>query len=161
MNWDAIGAIAELLAATGVILSLVYLAKQIRSSSDIVEQNTIATLSSSESSSMAQSLEIMRLQIESPALSELARKGHRQITQLEPTEKHQYSLLLTAIFETHQTYFIQHARGSAGPEIWDYYTRVFDQLMSLPGVMGWWQHHQATFDPSFRTYINSKIETNT
>jgi hypothetical protein len=30
MNWDAIGAIAELLGAIGVIASLVYLAGQIR-----------------------------------------------------------------------------------------------------------------------------------
>ncbi len=32
MNWDAIGAIAELLGAIGVIASLVYLAAQIRKS---------------------------------------------------------------------------------------------------------------------------------
>jgi hypothetical protein len=32
MNWDAIGAIAELLGAIGVIASLVYLATQIRQS---------------------------------------------------------------------------------------------------------------------------------
>jgi hypothetical protein len=30
MNWEAIGAIAEVLAATGVIASIVYLAIQIR-----------------------------------------------------------------------------------------------------------------------------------
>ena len=34
MNWDAIGAIAELLGAVGVIASLVYLATQIRHSRD-------------------------------------------------------------------------------------------------------------------------------
>jgi hypothetical protein len=33
MTWDAIGAIAELLGAMGVIASLVYLAGQIRQSS--------------------------------------------------------------------------------------------------------------------------------
>ena len=30
MNWDAIGAIAELLGAIGVIASLIYLATQVR-----------------------------------------------------------------------------------------------------------------------------------
>ncbi len=39
MNWDAIGAIAELLGAVGVIASLVYLATQLR-------QNTRATRAS-------------------------------------------------------------------------------------------------------------------
>ncbi len=32
MNWDAVGAIAELLGAVGVIGSLVYLATQVRQS---------------------------------------------------------------------------------------------------------------------------------
>ena len=36
MNWNAIGAIAELLGAIGVIVSLVYLALQIRDSQKAV-----------------------------------------------------------------------------------------------------------------------------
>ena len=40
MNWDAIGAIAELLGAVGVIASLVYLAGQIRQNSRLVRSST-------------------------------------------------------------------------------------------------------------------------
>ena len=42
MNWGAIGAIAELLGAVGVIASLVYLATQIRQSREQMSQNTRA-----------------------------------------------------------------------------------------------------------------------
>ncbi len=42
MNWDAIGAIAELLGAIGVIASLIYLATQIRQSREQMGQNTRA-----------------------------------------------------------------------------------------------------------------------
>ena len=42
MNWDAIGAIAELLGAIGVIASLIYLATQIRQSREQMSQNTRA-----------------------------------------------------------------------------------------------------------------------
>ena len=42
MNWDAIGAIAELLGAIGVIASLVYLATQIRQSRNQMVENTRA-----------------------------------------------------------------------------------------------------------------------
>ncbi len=40
MNWDAIGAIAELLGAVGVIASLVYLAGQIRQSREQMALNS-------------------------------------------------------------------------------------------------------------------------
>ena len=42
MNWDAIGAVAELLAAAGVVASLVYLATQMRQSREQMMQNTKA-----------------------------------------------------------------------------------------------------------------------
>jgi hypothetical protein len=42
MNWNALGAVAELLAASGVIASLVYLATQMRHSRDQMVQNTKA-----------------------------------------------------------------------------------------------------------------------
>jgi hypothetical protein len=42
MNWDAIGAVAEVLGATGVIASLIYLATQIRQSREQMSQNTQA-----------------------------------------------------------------------------------------------------------------------
>ena len=37
MNWDAIGAISEILAAIVVVITLIYLAKQIRQNSQAVE----------------------------------------------------------------------------------------------------------------------------
>ena len=40
MNWEAIGAVAELAGALGVVLSLVYLAYQIRLNSKQIEQNS-------------------------------------------------------------------------------------------------------------------------
>ena len=40
MNWDAVGAISELVAAIGVILSLIYLAMQIRRDSNATISNT-------------------------------------------------------------------------------------------------------------------------
>ena len=39
MNWDAIGAIAELLGAIGVIASLVYLGSQIRQSREQIPRS--------------------------------------------------------------------------------------------------------------------------
>ncbi len=42
MNWDAIGAIAELLGAIGVIASLVHLTGQICQSREQMSQNTRA-----------------------------------------------------------------------------------------------------------------------
>ncbi len=54
MNWDAIGAIAEALGALGVILTLIYLIRQIK-------QNTAATRSSAAASYSQASMSIANL----------------------------------------------------------------------------------------------------
>ncbi len=40
MSWDALGAPAELLAAGGVIVSIVYLARQVKDDTDSVKADT-------------------------------------------------------------------------------------------------------------------------
>lgn len=45
MNWDAIGAVGELLAAVAVILTLIYVARQVRDGSRQIRLNTTSNLS--------------------------------------------------------------------------------------------------------------------
>jgi hypothetical protein len=45
MNWDAIGAIAETLAAAGVIASLIYVGLQMRQNSRLIDQSIVAARS--------------------------------------------------------------------------------------------------------------------
>ena len=50
MNWDAIGAIAELLGAVGVIATLAYLAQQIRQNTSTVRSSAAASLAQTNDS---------------------------------------------------------------------------------------------------------------
>jgi hypothetical protein len=48
MSWDGIGAVGELVGALGVIVSLVYLAAQIRQNSQVVRTATRQAVSTSQ-----------------------------------------------------------------------------------------------------------------
>ncbi len=48
MNWDAIGAIGEVVGAVGVIVSLLYLALQIRQNSNVVRSATRQAISTTQ-----------------------------------------------------------------------------------------------------------------
>ena len=45
MNWDAVGAIAELLAAIGALAALIYLALQIRHNTEALRKSELAARS--------------------------------------------------------------------------------------------------------------------
>ena len=57
------GNYGEFLAAIAVVVSLVYLARQIQSSSAVVQQNTNAIIASGDSASMDAVLQIYKTQI--------------------------------------------------------------------------------------------------
>ena len=156
MDWEAVGAIAELLAAIGVIGSLVYLAKQIKANSDNVTQNTKALISDRDVSSNEAVLGLYGRQIENPELAALTRKGYLAEA-LSPEERYRFNLVLAGTFESHQTFFIQHKKGSVSDELWDYYSNSVDRLCQFPGVVAWWKQHGPDFNPTFAEYIQKKI----
>ena len=79
MNWDAIGAVGEIIGALGVVLSLVYLATQIRS------QNSESRLAA-VTEYTNQWNEWSASFADHPQLSELWVKGSADFSALTPAE---------------------------------------------------------------------------
>ena len=90
MNWDAIGALAELVGAIGVIASLAYLASQIR-------QNTNAMRGTAHESSVARNTQYALAIGSSPQVSDLLARGHRSYESLSTAERLQYTHLIAAM----------------------------------------------------------------
>ena len=157
MNWEAVGAVAELIGAFGVIVSLVYLAKQIKANSDNISQNTEALLSASDIGSNQLVLELYGPQASNGELAELTLKGHADFAALGAVEQYRYSMTLLSMFETHQTFFVQTRKGSARQETWDYYEKAFGRLCTFPGVVHWWRQSKESFNPDFVEYIDAKM----
>ncbi len=67
MNWEAIGAVGEILGAGAVVVTLVYLVVQLR-------QNTVAMRAQTRSAVTDQILEIQRTMLETPGLMEALAK---------------------------------------------------------------------------------------
>lgn len=157
MNWDALGAIAELTAAIGVIGSLIYLAKQIRANSDNVAQNTKVLISDRDISSNEAVLAILRSQFQDPELAALILKGGLGVESLTEVERFRYHLVLSSMFESHQTFFVQHLKGAVSDELWDFYSGSVDRRIQLPGVVEWWRKNGPYYNQEFADYVQKKI----
>lgn len=157
MNWEAVGAIAELVAALGVIASLIYLAKQINANSDNIAQNTKALVSDRDASSNDTAMDILNLLATDQDLAALMMKGGLDADVLSELESFRYSTFMLRIFEAHQTYFIQHQKGSVSEELWSYYSRVMDRNMRVSGISNWWVQNRSDFNSGFVAYINRKL----
>jgi hypothetical protein len=90
MNWEAAGAIAEIVASIGVILSLIYLALQIRS------QNTESRIASANEL-VSQFLAANRYLARAKELAELMLNGFRDFEALRDAERLRLSTHMTGL----------------------------------------------------------------
>ena len=81
MNWDALGAIGELVGAVAVVATLAYLAVQIRQSNKLSRATAVQIVSQ-------QNLEFLGMLATNPDLRELWTKGAEDYDKLDARTKH-------------------------------------------------------------------------
>ncbi len=146
MNWEAVGAVGEILGALGVIVSLVYLASQIRM------QNR-ASRASAATEWTNQWNHFLGSFAEHPNLSELFVKGVRDFATLNPTEVVQFSSHLGRIFRVGENIYHQYKQGLFDPTTWRGVERTLVDLARFPGVKEWWPTRSHWYSDEFATLV--------
>ena len=108
MNWEAVGAIAEAIGVIAILVSLVYVAAQIRQSTLQISRSVEATQLAAFESNIESGNRMRELLILHPELAQLLLKGLDSYTELEESEKFRFGLLLRNIFSAmHGAYIRQ------------------------------------------------------
>jgi hypothetical protein len=131
MNWEAIGAIGELIGATAVVVTLLYVVKQIK-------QNTESTkavgLQTWQSDSTAHWLSIAT----NPDLSRAGATLQYDSKNLSDDNFLQVGCWLLNNFRQYQTTFIMHERGVIDDELFAVEMRMAARNLQVPGIRQWW-----------------------
>ena len=148
MNWEALGALAELLGAVGVIVTLVYLARQIR-------QSTRATRLATSQAIAAALSEWSRPLIEDPDLCRVFFAGVEDVTSLQDDERTRFFMLCYTYLRMFEEMHHQFRRGSLESEVWDGYARNYGLYAKAPGMQIYWKARREYFNPAFRDFVES------
>ena len=150
MNWDAIGAVAELIGAIGVIASLVYLASQIR-------QNTRAMQGTTHESFVARNSTWAVAVGSSSQLADLLARGHRDYEALPSSERLQYGhMMMTAMLGAEATFY-QFKRGILDEALWQRSLAALPVYSSFLGFRTWWGKARTSFTAEFRAIVDTEI----
>lgn len=162
MSIQDLGNIGEFVGAIGVIVTLIYLAIQIRQNTAILRQQILSVTGAAETECAAHALDIYLATARDPQLANLIYKGVRSFESLSPEEQFRFSAYWHGSFMTHQNFYLQHQRGALTDRAWHSYSRNIDQYMRLAGVQQWWQHGaRAVFDEQYQRYIDAKLPAQT
>ena len=152
MNWDAIGAIAELMGALGVIASLLFVALQVRQNSKVVAANTFQAISSTSSDAAFR-------MAENPQLAVIIRKSITEPSGLNEEERTRAEVWMRGLFRNYENYYYQYTRGHLEVDIWNGYLEVILTGLSNEFGSAWWGTHQRAFGKQFVEFINKKLSS--
>lgn len=148
MNWQAVGAIGEILGAAGVIVTLIYLSRQIRLS-------TTATRLSMSHSIASAGRDWNRPLLEDPQLAWAFHVGTEDPTALDAKERARFIELCFSLLRMFEDAYYQFQNGALDEEAWHGYEQLYVAYALAPGFQLYWKQRRSTFRPAFREFIDN------
>ena len=151
MNWDALGAIGELTGALVVVLTLFYLAAQIK-------QNTLAVKASSHHGITDSFNNVSQILASDPNIARIYRLGNSGLSTLSEDELVSYSFIGVMYMRVFETLYYQYQSGIVEQELYTTEENTLKWVFSNPGYREWWLGNPISFSPQYREYIASLIK---
>ena len=146
MNWDAVGAVAEAVGGLGVILTLFYLALQIRSS------NRVAKAQSRQSMTEF-AMGISRFRTEHADRYAKIASGQS----LSPGDKEFLYWSHMQMITYGEAYFQQFQLGLMPDSHWEGFSNWIDAYIESPGFTDFWHSDRSSFSKDYSKWIEKKL----
>jgi len=151
MNWEAVGSIAEAMGVVFVLVSILYLAVQIR-------QNTNAIKSGSHHAVTDSFSAVSTLIAQDTQMGRLWRLGIEGLGNLTEDEQTSFGFLCLMYMRVFETIYYQQKVGTMEAQLHQAEEQSLRWAFSLPGYREWWQSNPISFSHEYREYVASLIE---
>ncbi|MEN8376602.1 MAG: hypothetical protein ABFS34_14235 [Gemmatimonadota bacterium] len=145
MNWDAVGAIGETVGAIAVVITLVYLASQIR------QQNRESRIAAVHELNEAFRASITSFQ--DLGLAEVFSRGKTDFEALSEPDRLRFIAMIQGVFRVWEDAFYQYDAGRLDPRIWTAMVAQFSGYLSLPGVQRVWEIRKRAYNEGFCRFV--------
>ncbi len=151
MNWEAIGAVGEVLGAIGVILTLAYLAYQIR-------QNTVATQLETESNFQNGFAAVELMIASNGEFADVLAKG-RTGEELTPAEFVRLQAFYRTVLRVWQTNISQYRSGGLSEETWRGTQALMSQTFKEDvSLLNHWREYRDQFNSEFNELVEDLLK---
>ena len=147
MNWEAVGAIGEVVGAAAVVISLLYLAIQIRQSTKVSRAEMTKDLY------LASRTAIMDI----ASNDELARIS-TEIRQFESEELMRRNMFYQSFFRLYELQYNLKTQGLLDDDIARSYALIIQMWARTIYFEEYWARHRGEFNEAFASYVDQQIE---
>jgi hypothetical protein len=147
MNWEAVSAIGQIVGAVGVIISVIYLALQVRSNA---RQTRLASMRSM-SDAFNQWLQSLA---ENAEFGDLYYRGMRDFASIQGADLPRFSALMDHLFRIYEDMYYQKIEGHLDPRVWRGFEAPMRDIIAYPGAQAWWRTRSHWFSREFAEFID-------
>jgi len=158
MSWDAVGAVAELVGAIGVVASLAYLAVQIHQNTQHIDFNTRAIRASTFQNFSNTFGDFEDLLLENSKLGHIWVSGLTDGEALEHAERILFNNLAHKFFRMYEALFLQYEAGLVERTLFESAHRFPDELIEHRGLRIYWERNRRRYADSFATFISGQLD---
>jgi hypothetical protein len=149
VTFQELGGIGEFIGGIGVIVSLLYLARQIRDSSRIDRLNARYSVSQSTSS-------VLNRLDDDP---ELQRIWLAALDRGEEPNGEDRERLGRFLFRFFGQMGLAYSFAEVAPDLWARYEPLLLRFLQAPAVQGWWSRQRELIAEPFRSEVDSLLRT--
>ncbi len=151
MNWEALGAIGEIVAAVGVIVSLLYLASQVRGNSKQLRHASAQAVLDKLNGLIGQLAF-------TPGAGDVWTRGLSGLDALEDDEELvRFSSMLLQAFWAYEEVLHYRQAGLVEDWAWAHAKAPIEHFMRTPGFQEWWRLRQDWFGEAFREHVDRRM----
>ena len=147
MDIQTLGSLGEFVGSIAVLITVLYLAVQIR-------QTGKATRQRSHSDILSRRQQLLRLITEDRDFIELWSKGSAR-EELDSIDAQRFTTFALSLMSHLQDVYIQYQAGLITREVWEAEQTVVATTLTQPGFRDWWAHGKQFFTPSFIEMVES------
>ena len=151
MSWTELGALGEVLGAFAVVVSLVYLSRQIR-------QNTRAVRTGNATTVQGNFHRLAHVFYDRE-LGELIMRAMNGDSTLTPSERLAAFAFFFDMLKTAELAHHQFLRGELDASLWEASLGFYRAYFDTPGFRAYWKERQSAFVPDFRAAMEAWLSS--
>ena len=152
MNWEAIGAIGEIIGAGAVVISLVYLGRQIQI------QNRESQIAAMHEISVG--FRDATAVLLNAGITEIFVRGIHDFDSLSEEDRLKLVIGLVSVYRAWEEAYIQRDLGRLDDRAWQPMLSYYTLILSSPSGRKVWDLRKDHFDPAFRAFVDDLAHAN-
>jgi hypothetical protein len=146
VNWEAAGAIGEIVGGAAVVISLVYLASQIRAQNREARTASVHQVMHEYSTAMSRLLE--------PEMADIWVAAIEDFDNLSPSQRLRFFILNTVVARSFEDAYFQWREGRLDDAVWRALMPPLRDVKSTEAFNRFWELRRHQFRAEFADYID-------